>query len=432
MKICSRKDIKIITGIMAASFLLGGCTANTKNTKPKIKDDPKVKTEINLAKVSDTEYDKDTMDELYRNYCFDLFSQTIKDNGGDGNLMISPASVMMALDMVAAGSKNDSLKQLTDLFAAGQGPLTQQAYAAALMDTINGSKDVEFSCANSVWSNKKLLGDQVNLDYIEYIQKTFDAEYNLSNFDGKTEKEINDWVDKKTNHMIKKIINGLDDTTVMILVNAIAFEGEWMKPYESQQISDGEFKGLGGTKTVSCLHCYESTYFETEKATGFMKDYKGGKYAFIAILPTDDKISANEFARNFTAEDYEKFIGSIAYGYKVQTMIPEFKYDFETQLNDTVKNMGCKDIFSPATADLSGIAGNKGDIFVSKIIHKTHIEVDRAGTKAAAATAISLDVGAALPEEQEFRVVECDRPFVYAIVDKDTMAPVFIGTVNEI
>ena len=262
MEICSKKDIKVITGIMAASLLLGGCTVNTespKRTKPQHKVEPKVKTEINLSKVSETEYDKEIMDKLYRNYCFDLFSQTVKDNGGNGNLMISPASVMIALDMVAAGSKEESLQQLTDLFAAGQGPLTQQ----------------------------------VNSEYIEYIQKTFDAEYRLSDFDKKTVKEINDWVDKKTNHMIDEIINKLDDATVMVLVNAIAFEGKWQKAYNETQVNDGEFKGVGGTQTVSFLYCNESTYFETEKATGFLKNYAGGDYAFLAILPTDDKISPN-------------------------------------------------------------------------------------------------------------------------------------------
>ncbi|MBR3701206.1 MAG: serpin family protein [Clostridiales bacterium] len=435
MEICSKKGIKVITGIMAATLLLGGCTVNTNNTedtKPKRTDKPKVKTEINLSKVPETKYDKETMDKLYRSYCFDLFSQTVKDDGGDGNLMISPASVMIALDMVAAGSKNESLKQLTDLFAAGQGPLTQQAYAAKLMDTINSAQNVEFSCANAVWSNKKLLGDKVNSEYIDYIQKTFDAEYNLSNFDKKTVEEINDWVDKKTNHMIDEIINKLDDATVMVLVNAIAFEGKWQKAYKETQVNDGEFNGVGGTQTVSFLYCNESTYFETEKATGFLKNYAGGDYAFLAILPTDDKISANEFAKNFTAEDYEKFIKSATYDYKVQTVLPEFKYDYDVTLNNTIENMGCKSIFYPQSADLSGIVGNQGDIYVSEIIHKTHIEVTREGTKAAAATAVSNQVGAAMPEEQEFRFVECDRPFVYAIVDTNTMAPVFIGTVNEI
>ena len=272
MEICSKKDIKVITGIMAASMLLGGCAANTK---PGIKNDPKAKTEINLSKVPDTEYDRNTMDELYRDYCFDLFSQTVKGQEGDGNIMISPASVMMALDMVAAGAKDESLKQLTDLFAKGQGPLTQQAYAASLMDKINGAKDVDFSCANAVWSNKKILGDTVNLEYVDYIRKTFDAEYTLCDFNNKTPDEINKWVDKHTNHMIEKIIGELEDTTVMVLVNAVAFEGKWEKPYEESQVNNGIFKKQGGKQNADFLFGEESVYFESNKATGFMKDYKG-------------------------------------------------------------------------------------------------------------------------------------------------------------
>ena len=93
---------------------------------------------------------------------------------------------------------------------------------------------------------------------------------------------------------------------------------------------------------------------------------------------------------------------------------------------------GVKDIFHSELSDLSGIAGEKGDLYASKVIHKTHIEVSAAGTRAAAVTAVMLDCAGAMLMEQEFREVMCDRPFAYAIVDAETMAPVFIGTVNEV
>lgn len=431
MKICSMKDIKVMTGVMAATMLLGGCTVTT-NTNV-IKNDNNAKTAINLNEVKTTEYDADVMDELYRNYCFNIFSQTVKDYGGEENVMISPASIMMALDMVAAGAKDDSLKQLTDLFAAGQGPLTQQAYAAALMDKINSADRVDFSCANAVWSNKKLLGDSVNLEYIDYIKDTFNAEYNVRNFDKNTSSEINSWVDKHTDHMIKKVIGELDPSTVMVLVNAIAFDGKWAEPYEEYQVQKGDFTKWDGTvQNVDLLHGSENAYYETEKAIGFIKAYEGGQYSFLTILPNDESISANEFVKNFTAEDYEEFIGSVTTEYEVITTMPVFSSDFDFLLNDTLENLGAGDVFHTESADLSGIAGNPGDLYVSKVIHKTHIEVDANGTKAAAVTAVTLDAGCAMPIEQVYKYVECDRPFVYAIVDNETMAPVFIGTVNEV
>lgn len=430
MRICSKKDIRIITGVMVASLIFSGCSVSLKKDKP-LKENPNVKTEINLDKVAETQYDRNLMEKEYRRFSLDLLNQTIKDADGEGNVMVSPASVMMALDMVAAGAKGDTLKQLTDVFAKGQGALDQQAYAAALMDKINGSKDVEFTCANAVWNNEKLLGDGINTRYVDYIKETFLAEYKAEAFGNGTADEINKWADEHTKHMISEIVKDIDPYTAMILVNAICFDGKWETEYEDYQVNTGKFtKADGSTQDVMFLSDETRDYFETDKATGFMKAYKGGEYAFLAILPKDGSISANAFAKDFTAEDYEKFIKSVTTQYDVFSKMPEFKSDFELTMNDTLKTLGAGDVFDENKADLSGIAGEPGDLFVSKVIHKTHIEVDRTGTKAAAVTAVSVEVASAEPPES--KTVNCDRPFVYAIVDVKTMTPIFIGTVNEV
>lgn len=432
MKICSAKDIKIIAGAMATLMFLGGCAGKTPSGKP-LHNDPAIKSGIDLNEVKNTGYDKEVMDEQYRRYCFELLSQTIKEYGTGGNVMISPASIMIALDMVAAGAKEGSLEQLTDLFAAGQGPLTQQAYAADLMDKINSAKRVKFSCANAVWNNGKILGNKVNMDYVGYIRETFLAEYTVTDFDSKTASKINSWVDEHTDHMIKEVIDDLDEGTVMVLVNAISFDAEWNEPYEKDDVREGEFKAADGNiQQATFLNDTLSAYYETDKATGFIKEYKGGEFAFLAILPTDESISANEFAMNFSAEDYEKFINSVTYKYEVYSKMPEFESDFELLMNDTLKDLGASDIFDPSTADLSGITGMPGDIYVSKVIHKTHIELDAKGTRASAATVVTLEKGLSREDEKEYRVVNCNRPFVYAIVDTESMVPVFIGTVNAV
>ena len=435
-------DIKVMTGVLAASMLLGGCanaadnnnTAKPVNSSVEIKSDPEVKTAFDLNEVKTEDFDQQLMDKEYRRYSLELFSRAVKDYGKDGNVMISPASVMFALDLVAAGAKEESLSQLTDLFAPGQGPLTQQAYAASMMDKINASNDVDFTCANAVWNNAALLGDMVNTDYVDYIKDTFLAEYIVTDFDAKTADEINSWVDSKTDHMINKVIDRLDPDAVMVLVNAICFDGEWIVPYEDGSVREGDFTSYDGTvQNAMFLHDASGLYYETDKATGFIKHYKGGQYAFLAILPKDETISANEFAKSFTAQDYEDFIGSVTGGYQVISKMPEFQSDFDILMNDTIAELGADSIFSPETADLSGIAKKPGDISISRILHKTHIEVNRKGTRASAVTAIEATAADMMePEEPEFRYVECDRPFVYAIVDSRTMAPVFIGTVNEV
>lgn len=340
---------------------------------------------------------------------------------------------MMALDMVGAGAKGKSLEQITDLFAQGQGPLTQQAYASALMDRINEAEQVEFTCANAVWNNRRILGDKVNMDYVDYIEDTFNAQYNVTDFNKKTADEINKWVDEHTDHMIKDIISDLQPETVMVLVNALCFEAEWSGKYSDKDVYEEDFTSADGTvQTGMFLHDESIVYYESDKATGFVKSYKGGDFAFLAILPTDENISANEFAKNFTAEDYEEFINSRSLDYVVISKMPEFETDFNIEMNDTIEGLGADTVFDPDAADFSGIAGAPGDLYISKIIHKTHIEIDRNGTRAAAATAGFLSGSGENQVIPEYRYVECDRPFVYAIVDVKTMAPVFIGTVNSI
>ena len=373
------------------------------------------------------------MDAEYRRYCFDLLSQTVRDYGGEGNVMISPASIMMALDMVAAGAKEDSLRQLTDLFAVGQGPLSQQAYAASLMDKINNSKDVDFSCANAVWNNSLLLGDMVNTEYVDYIRETFLAEYTVTDFNDKTCDEINGWIYDHTDKKIKNMIEDLDRDTVMVLVNAITFDGKWEEPYEKDNVKDGDFTAANGkVQKATFLNDTSYIYFETDKATGFTKNYKGGEYAFLAILPKDASVSANEFAKSFTSKDYEDFISSRTAEYTVYSKMPEFKSDYSISLIDAFKKLGMETALSDAAQFGGMLESGADDLKIGDIIHKTHIEVDRNGTKAAAVTVVEMDKCSVEMDPETPVFITLDRPFVYAIVETDTGLPVFLGTVNTV
>ena len=363
---------------------------------------------------------------------FKMMAEIASNANKNCNIMISPASIMMALDMVAAGAKGDTLKQLNALFSSDTDPLEQQAFASEMMKRINASKKLKFVCANAIWSDSARLGGKINSEYTNYIKKTFEAEFNSVAFNAETHKTVNKWVDEKTNHMIPELFDSpFNPNTVMVLVNAIRFEAEWAKGYEEDQIRQMKFKGTEGEKETSMLTGTEKGYFMSDKATGFIKYYQGEKYAFVAILPRDEKANANDFIKNFSYDDYRKFISSRT-NCDVYTLMPEFKSVYGIQLNDILKQLGVTDAFSDEKADLTGIADpSAGRLYVSNVFHKTHIEVDRKGTKAAAATGITLDVKGAMPMEEKKEVI-CDRPYIYAIVDASTMNPIFIGTVNNV
>ena len=421
---------KAVVAALAAIMLLTGCAKSAPSEKP-LKNDPLVKTEIDLDKVATQKYDEDKMNDGYGEFTFKMLAMTAA-NAQKSNIMISPASLMMALDMCAAGAKEETLKQLNDLFAKDTDPLEQQAFAADLMKRINNAQKVDFACANAVWSNENVLGDRVNSSYIEYIKKTFDADFRSVKFDNNTHNVINKWVDEKTKHMIPTLFsNPFNQKTAMVLVNAIRFEAKWKNGYQDGQISKRDFNGTEGKKTVTMLSSTEYGYFSTMNATGFIKYYEGEDYAFVAILPNDRNISANDFLKEFTYEDYRKFIKSRK-GEEVITLMPEFKSDFMMEPVEYLKALGAKDAFDQDRANFKGIAETHPEnIYITKVIHKTHIEVDSKGTKAAAATGIAMEANAAMPAQQPKEVI-CDRPYVYAIVDTLTMNPIFIGTVNNV
>ena len=415
---------------LIAMMMLTGCAKSTPATTKQIVNDPEIKAAFNLNEVETKKFDEEKFNTGYGKYSFNLMSQIASGAEKNCNIMISPTSIMMALDMCAAGAKGETLKQLTDLFAKDADPVEQQAFASEMMKKINAAQKVDFLCANAIWNNENAIGDKMNVDYKNYIQKTFGAEFRTVKFGTDTHKEINKWIDEKTNHMIKDAVPQLDPTTVMVLVNAIRFEGKWKTQYEDRQIIEYDFKGNNGTKKVPMLASSEYGYFMTGKATGFIKYYDGDEYAFLAILPKDKNANANDFLKDFTYEDYKEFVDSRV-GMSVNAIMPEFKSDFGMQINDILKNLGVTDAFDPGKADFTGISKGPNDsLYISKVFHKTHIEVDRKGTKAAAVTAVEVD--SAMPSEADFEEVICNRPYAYAIVDVKTMNPVFIGTVNNV
>ena len=431
-----RYTFKAAAAVLSLGLLLSGCGIDNSGSKRNKEDsdskDADFVTSVDYEDIETVSFDQDSMSNEYNSYSFELMSQVLSRESNDTNVMVSPASVMFALDMCSAGANGDTLDQIINLFADGADAPAQHAFAAAMMERINSSQDIEFSCANAVWVNSARMSSGLNPDYEDYIEDYFDAEITAEDFDSNTVNEINEWVDDNTDGMIDRVLDELEQQTVSVLVNAIAFDGNWLDPYEEDQVRREDFTtSSGDVITVDMLNGTEELYYETDRATGFLKYYDGWQYALIVMLPVDESLSANEFLAGFTGDDFSEFINSGTYEYDVYTKIPEFDYDFDTNLNAVLSDLGVTDAFDEDLADFRGIGlpDSGGNIFIGKVIHKTHIELDRSGTRAAAATAVVM-YDAACEAPAEFREVYCDRPFAYAIVDTESMNPIFIGTYN--
>ena len=185
-----------------------------------------------------------------------------------------------------------------------------------------------------------------------------------------------------------------------------------------------------GTKqTVEFMFSEENIYLESENATGFMKNYKGGDYAFVAILPNEG-INIEEYIASLDGESLYELLSNREKTV-VNTFTPKFETEYDIELSKALEAMGMVDVFYGNKADLTGVGtSNAGNLFVSRVLHKTYICVDENGTKAGAATAVEIDCESALADPP--KQVYLNRPFVYMIMDTETYKPLFIGTMMSV
>ena len=369
----------------------------------------------------------------YLNFSFELLKKNLEQDGNSSNVMVSPASVMLALDMTAAGSADNTLLEMMALYGGDKDPQGQLSYAAKILNRLNDSKGVSMHAADSIWVNSDVMPEGLATDYKDFVKDYFDAQAESLVFDKAAEDKINGWVKDNTDGMIPGIVDELDPTMAMMLINAIAFDGKWAKQYEDYQVEEDTFQAASGDKqTAQMMSGSESVYLENDLATGFAKYYDGGQYAFVVMLPKDETQNAGDMLAGFTGDSFDQYMNSASKSYIVRTKMPEFSYDWGRSIVPQLQAMGMKVPFVGGMADFSGITGSHNGLFIGDVIHKTHIEVNRRGTRAAAVTAVEMFKNSVAVDDRDVKEVICDRPFAYAIVDMTDNTPVFIGTVNSI
>lgn len=414
-----KKITGLIAVILSASVMFGcaavdagkpiDITVNTKAEKP-------VETDISQEFI-----------DSYYEFSLSLLKGTSEK---DKNTLVSPLSVMLALGMTVNGADKDTRTEIESALGnIKTDSLNSYLYSYVKSLEFGNSKDTpKFHAANSIWM-RNTAELKVNDSFLEKCSGYYKAEAYKVNFSNKsTVDTINSWVKKSTDGMIDKIADNFEDDLMVLIVNALAFEGEWSSTYEKNQVSDGVFTNADNTSsTVNFMSSNEYKYISGENAVGFVKNYKE-KYAFAAILPNE---GVEKYLENVTAEELYLMIRYPSQE-TVETVLPKFKYDFSVSLPNTLKAMGMKKAFDPADANLTKLGQVTGvNLYVSEVLHKTYIEVAEKGTKAGAVTAVMVGAGYAAPPEDPKKVI-LDRPFIYAIIDLENNLPIFIGTVQNL
>jgi len=360
-------------------------------------------------------------------FSIELFKKSIT---AGSNSLISPLSVMLALSMTANGADGKTLSQMEDLLGGGISISELNEYLFYYTHDLPDSSKAKLNIANSIWF-RDIKSLNVFPEFLQTNADYYGASAYKSAFNEKTLKDINNWVNTNTDGMIKSILDKIDSATAMLyLINAIAFDAEWKEIYTDRSVRENDFTDISGNKKrVDFMYSTEWDYIDDGMATGFIKPYAGGRYSFAALLPNDG-ISPDEYIGSLTGARLLEALSNTQ-SVEVRTSMPKFEFEYGIEMRDTLEALGMTDAFSPGTADFSKMGTIDGGLYIDKVIHKTFICVDERGTKAGAATAVVMAPGAS-PGPVEYKVVNLDRPFVFAIIDNITNIPIFIGTLMTV
>lgn len=362
-------------------------------------------------------------------FAFDLFKVTYK-NEDKINLFISPLSVDMALGMTWNGAVGETK---TEMQAAlrNQGYTTEDIneYAKTLREAlINADPSTKLAIANSIWTRS---GFNVEQSFIDVNKTNYNAEVKTLNFTSpNAAKEINNWCAQNTNNKIPKIIETISSDAVMYLINAIYFKGIWKYQFDKKHTQDLQFtKENGTTQNVKMMNQTENLSYSTDENARYLEMPYGNKaFSMIIALPQPEKDLKNVI-QNINSDSWNNAIKNMQ-ARLINLQLPRFKLDCEYDMEKSIlPDMGMRLAFRKGIADFTGI--NKGgNLSISKVKHKTFVEVNEEGTEAAAVTSVEViytSVGPSIPIS--FTV---NQPFLFAIKENSTGAILFIGKIGEI
>jgi len=290
--------------------------------------------------------------------------------------------------------------------------------------------------ANALWAQEDFSFRQ---DYFKSVDDYYSGK--VTNLDFKTDTEnsritINNWVENKTNDKIKDLIPQgiLSDKTRLVLTNAIYFKANWTNKFDAENTRDGDFKLNYGT-SISTKMMHQTDYFnygETQDLQILEMNYRGNDLSMLVILPKENNLDSVE--NSITSTNLENWKKSMDME-KVRTTIPKFKFETKYFMAEALKEMGMPTAFNGDLADFTGMWNRQGNenLYISKVIHQTFIEVEESGTEAAAATAVIMmkATSAGPGEEEQPKTFTADHPFIFIIQQKDSGNILFMGRMND-
>ncbi|XP_026083769.1 leukocyte elastase inhibitor-like isoform X2 [Carassius auratus] len=386
------------------------------------------------------------LSEANTQFSLNLF-KNISEGNPSKNVFYSPISISFALAMVSLGAKGNTATQIFKVLGFTNPPThCETPVTDVSMDQIHSGFNKLMSELNKpgvpyVLSLANRLYGEQSYQFVEKflndIKNYYEAKLEEVDFKMNSEAarvNINKWVEGKTQGKIKDLLpqRSIDASTKLVLVNAIYFKGNWEKKFPKEATSDGQFKlNKAQTKPVKMM------YQKAEFPLAFIPElnsqvlelpYVGKNLSMLIILPNEIQDQTTGLQKLEKALTYEKIMEwtkpSKMRRQEVRVSLPRFKMEETYDMKSLLISMGMEDVFNEQKVNLSGMSPNN-DLVVSKVVHKSFVEVNEEGTEASAATGVIIIEKLSMPLDP--KTFTADHPFLFFIRHNPSNSIIFYG-----
>lgn len=398
---------------------------------------PKASSGVERAEETPSHCELTPVNRLYDNFSdsYQAFSvsmlralyqaaQTGAVDAPDG-VVLSPASLYIALGMTAEGMEGDTLGQTMALLHAGDADALREG-CRDLLSLLSGNPKNSFRWADALWI-KDSFQDHILPGFLQRNRDFYDAQIKFHAFDDTLIPSVNSWVEEQTDGLIEELLQPpLDDDLFLLLLNTLLFDARWESPFDGRESAEGTFHGVSGDVTLPFMRqTYRGMGYQDADVTAALLDYDDGRTAMLVAVPREGTGGLDALMASMDKDTVPGWLKGMT-EQQVGMVLPRFSMEYRVELKEVLSGMGMTDAFDPDKADFSGLT-EREPVFIGQVIHQTALEVGEKGTRAAAATAVEILCGSAM----NVLSVGADRPFFCAVVDKPTGALLFAAAVTD-
>jgi serpin B len=341
-----------------------------------------------------------------------------------GNIFVSPLSVSSALGMAANGASGDTYNQIRQTLGLNgmQEQAINQGYKGLVDLLLSLDASVDVQIANSLWHHQLY---SVQPTFANALNSYFGATPFARDFrNPATVTEINGWVNTRTFGKIPSIIEQISDQEIMFLINAIFFHGKWREPFDPAKSQVGTFTTGDARQLATTFMAREGqqlTFSQSQMFTSARLPYGNGAFAMALLRPN---APLDVFTDMLTVALWNEIQAGFGTGRAV-LRVPRFTLEYKRSLADDLKALGMVRPFDSDAAEFPRMVLGSDQLFISRVEHRAAVDVNEAGTTAAAATSVGVGVTSAPPQ------LDFDRPFVFVIYEQFSGTILFLGSFRE-